>query len=282
MTWLSKLFGRKKVETQLGSNIKSKVPSGLWITCENCSQSILSEKMSLKVCPQCNYHHRLPIMDRINNIMDVGFTYISVPNVADDPIKFMGPKSYISKLKECRANCAFNEAFAVVSGTISGMPIICLFMDFVFIGGSMGVAVGDGITQACSIALKRHIPLAIFSSSGGARMQEGIFSLMQMARSTIWVESVKRAGLPYISVLLHPTTGGVLASFAMRGSITLAEPDATIAFTGPRVIRDTLGIDLPPGFQTSQQVCNRGFIDQVVQRSALKEKIATILRIYNL
>jgi acetyl-CoA carboxylase carboxyl transferase subunit beta len=224
----------------------------------------------------------MPITERIQNIMDTGFTYTPLTLPPDDPIDFMGPKSYKAKLKEARDKCPFQEAFSIVTGTIDSMPLVSMFMDFDFIGGSMGIAVGDAIVQTCSIAIKRHIPAIIFSSSGGARMQEGIFSLMQMPRTVVHVERVKKSGLPFISVLTHPTTGGVLASFAMRGSVTLAEPDATIAFTGPRVIKDTLGIDLPPGFQSSQAAYSRGFIDQIVQRNELKGKIAQLLRIYNL
>ena len=280
MTWLSKLFGRKKIEKN-GVVAKSKVPSGLWTTYENCKESILLEAMTLSVCPQCNFHHRMNILDRINNILDPGFSYLQVPLPPDDPIHFLGPKPYSAKLKQSREGCAFQEAFAIVSGTIESMPIVSMFMDFDFIGGSMGIAVGDAIAKTCETGIESKVPVIIFSSSGGARMQEGIYSLMQMPRSVIYVESVKRAGLPFISVLTHPTTGGVLASFAMRGSVILSEPDAVVAFTGPRVIKETLGVDLPPGFQSAQSVYSRGFIDQIVQRSMLREKIAQLLRIHN-
>lgn len=282
MTWLSKLLAKTGIGAGLPSR-QSRVPVGLWSKCTSCGNNILSEKFKLNlfVCENCNHHHHIPITQRIQHTMDEGFSYINIPLPKDDPISFTDSKSYKTRLKESRERCSFNDAFAIVDGTIQSMPIVCLFMDFEFIGGSMGIAVGDAIAKSCSIAIERKIPIAIFAASGGARMQEGMFSLMQMPRSVIYVESVKKAGLPYIAVLTNPTTGGVLASFAMRASVTIAEPNAVIGFTGQRVIKDTLGIKLPKGFQSSEFVFEKGFLDQIVHRKDMRKKLSQFLSIIN-
>jgi acetyl-CoA carboxylase carboxyl transferase subunit beta len=283
MTWLSQLLAKTGIKNPLISR-QSRVPAGLWIKCDGCGTNMLTEKFvaNLNVCESCNHHHPIKVLERIKLIMDDKFGYINLPLPPDDPIGFVDTKSYKQRLKEARDKCTFNDSFAIVEGTIFNMPVVSIFMDFEFIGGSMGIALGDSIVKAAQVAVDRRIPLIIFTSSGGARMQEGLFSLMQMPRSVIAIEKVKAMGLPYIAVLLHPTTGGVLASFASRASFTIAEPGAIIGFTGQRVIKDTLGIKLPKGFQTSEFVQEKGFIDQVVPRKMLKQKLGTILSIINL
>lgn len=282
MTWLSKLLEKTGIKTGLSSR-QSRVPAGLWVKCSNCGSNALSEKLreNLNVCEYCMYHHSIMISHRIEITFDPGFSFISMDLPPDDPIQFVDNKSYKQRLSEARGKCDFKDAFAIVEGSIFGMPVIGFFMDFSFIGGSMGVAVGNGISLACKKAIERRIPVVIFTSSGGARMQEGMFSLLQMPRTTIAVESVKKFGLPYIAVLTNPTTGGVLASFAMRGTVTLAEPDSIIGFTGQRVIKDTLGIKLPKGFQSPGFLYEKGFLDQIVERKDLKNTLAKLLRLFS-
>jgi len=282
MTWLSKLLEKTGIKTGLSSR-QSRVPAGLWVKCSNCGSNILSEKLkeNLNVCEYCMYHHPIDIQHRINITFDPNYQLVNMDSPVDDPIEFVDSKSYKQRLVDARSKSDFKDAFAIVDGMISGMPIIGFFMDFAFIGGSMGIAVGDGISLACKMAIERRVPIVIFTSSGGARMQEGMYSLLQMPRTTIAVESVKKLGLPYIAVLTHPTTGGVLASFAMRATVTIAEPDSIIGFTGQRVIKDTLGIKLPKGFQSPEFVYEKGFLDQIIERREMKNTLAKILRLFS-
>ena len=283
MTWLSQLLAKSGIKNPLSSR-QSRVPAGLWTKCAACSTNILTEKLmnNLNVCEYCQHHHPLSIKERIKSIMDPNFKYIDIKLPEDDPLNFVDTKEYKKRLKDARGNCTFKDAFAVVDGTISDMPAISVFMDFNFIGGSMGIAVGNAIVKAAQIAVERRIPAIIFTSSGGARMQEGLFALMQMPRTVIAVDSIKKAGVPYIVVMTYPTTGGVLASFASRATFTLAEPGAVIGFTGARVIKDTLGIKLPKGFQTAEFIKDKGFIDAIISRKAIKSKLTSILSIFNL
>jgi len=283
MTWLSQLLAKTGIKSPLTSR-QSRVPAGLWTKCDGCGANMLAEKFmsNLNVCESCDHHHPMKVVDRIRVIMDDKFGYVNLALPPDDPINFVDSKPYKQRLKEARDKCSFNDSFAIVEGSIFNMPVVAIFMDFEFIGGSMGIALGDSIVKAAQLAVERRIPLIIFTSSGGARMQEGLFSLMQMPRTVIAIEKVKSMGLAYIAVLLHPTTGGVLASFASRASFTIAEPGAIIGFTGQRVIKDTLGIKLPKGFQSSEFVQQKGFIDQVVPRREIKETLGKILDIINL
>ena len=282
MTWLSKLLEKTGIKTGLSSR-QSRVPAGLWVKCANCGSNILAEKLreNLNVCEYCMYHHTITISHRIEITFDPGFRFIEAELPPDDPIGFVDSKSYKQRLADARSKSEFKDAFAIVDGNVFGMPIIGFVMDFNFIGGSMGIAVGNGIALACKKAIERRVPVVIFCASGGARMQESMFSLLQMPRTTIAVESVKKFGLPYIAVLTNPTTGGVLASFAMRATITLAEPDSIIGFTGQRVIKDTLGIKLPKGFQSPGFVYERGFLDQIIERKDMKNTLAKLLRLFN-
>lgn len=265
-----------------GIGRKKKIPDGLWHKCPKCSNLIFHKilKENLRVCSKCNYHFVLNCFQRLETIADKNsFSEFDKGLTSADPIDFSGPKSYQQKLKDAKEKTKLNTAVITGSASIGGRPVALGITDSRFIMGSMGSALGEKITRLIEYAVEERRPVVIFSGSGGgARMYEGMFSLMQMAKTSGALWRLKKANVAFLSVLTHPTMAGVLASFAGLGDVTIAEPGALIGFTGPRVIKQTIKQDLPEGFQTSEFNHEHGFIDMVVARKDLKEKITHILQ----
>ncbi len=277
MNWLSN-FVRPKIQALMGN--KQETPDHLWTKCPGCEHMLFHRDLSenSRVCHHCGHHFRLSAKERFELLFDHGsYTIHALEKVLHDPLKFRDLKKYTDRLKEYRQKTNLDDAIKVAFGPINGINTVIAAFDFAFMGGSMGLAVGNGIVAAGALAVKTHSPLLIIPSSGGARMQEGILSLMQMPRTTIAVERVKEAGLPYIVLLTDPTTGGVSASFAMLGDITLAEPGAVIGFAGARVIEETIRQKLPEGFQKAEYLRDHGMVDSVVPRKKLKETLGLLL-----
>lgn len=277
MSWLSNIV-RPKIRSLIGSK---EIPENLWKNCDNCGQMLFKRDLqtTMQVCPSCGYHMRLPAVERLQSLFDEGgYTRLPTPAVAYDPLKFKDRKKYADRLKEAQSKTNENDALMVASGTIESIPAIVGVFNFEFMGGSMGTAVGEAIITAATGALQNKCPLILFTASGGARMQEGMLSLMQMPRSVLATRLLKEAGLPYIVVLTDPTTGGVTASFAMVGDITLAEPGTMIGFAGARVIEETIREKLPEGFQRAEYLQEHGMVDMVVTRPHLKATLARLLR----
>ena len=276
MNWITKLTRNtvKKV------NLNKDIPDNFWDKCPSCGALLFHSEIEKNhyVCGQCNYHFKLPVLDRLNMIFDEGqYTLIQLPNVKEDPLHFADLKKYTDRLKDSRKKTKTQDAITVAHGTIGGKKVVVGVLDFAFMGGSMGTAVGEAILQAAQLALLQEAGLILFTASGGARMQEGILSLMQMARTTMAVKKLKKKRLPYIVVLTDPTTGGVTASFAMLGDVALAEPGAIIGFAGARVIEQTIRAKLPEDFQKADYLLKHGMIDAVVPRLQMKEKLQQIL-----
>lgn len=256
------------------------IPEGLWTKCPHCDEMLYDKDLddNLKVCPACNYHFQMYSRERINTLVETcSFEEMDATMSSGDPIGFTIPYSYQEKIKHSRASTGLNDAIITGVGNIGQHRVGLGVMDFRFLGGSMGSVVGEKITRLVETATDKRLPVIIFSASGGARMHEGLFSLMQMAKTSAAVASHAKAGLPYISVLTHPTTGGVTASFASLGDIILAEPQAMIGFAGPRVIKETTHTDLPAGFQTAEFLCEHGFIDAIVNRTEMKATLVMLL-----
>lgn len=275
MNWLTN-FVRPKIRALVGND----VPENLWEKCPKCEQMIFHKELNsnLQVCPHCENHLKFSVADRIKNLFDDGeFTRIKYSNSVSDPLKFKDSKKYSDRLKSSREETKEKDAIVVGYGKIGGHKTVAVFFVFDFMGGSMGTAVGEGFIAGSEFAVAKGYSFLVVPCSGGARMQEGIFSLMQMPRTVAAVNRVKESELPYIVLLTNPTTGGVSASFAMLGDINIAEPGALIAFTGPRVIEGTIREKLPEGFQLSEYLFNHGMLDMVVHRKNLKESIARIL-----
>jgi acetyl-CoA carboxylase carboxyl transferase subunit beta len=260
----------------------SRVPEGLWVKCPSCSQAIYNKDLtaSLQVCPKCGHHFRMSAAERVAMLFDSGeWNEIDAGLRSTDPLNFKGLKVYRDQLEQSIKTTGLNDAIICATGELDGLPVVVSAMEYAFIGGSMNVVVGEKITRAAELALKNRHPLIVVSCSGGARMMEGALSLMQMAKISAALGRLDRAGVPYISVLTDPTTGGVTASFAMLGDLNLAEPKALIGFAGPRVIEETIRQRLPPGFQRSEFLLEHGMIDAVVDRRELKATIARTLRV---
>ena len=280
MSWLSN-FVKPKIRALVK---KIEVPNNLWVKCPGCEQMVYNKDLveTLSVCPTCDFHFRLPCTQRMNWILDEGTEKkIDVKKVILDPLKFKDSRKYTDRISEARSKTNQDDAILLKKGTIGGEQAVVAVLNFEFMGGSMGSAVGEGIISAAEKAVDVNCALVIFTSSGGARMQEGIFSLMQLPRTIIAINELKNKNLPYIVVLTDPTTGGVSASFAMLGDVTFAEPGALIGFAGPRVIQSTVRETLPEGFQTSEYVYEHGMIDEVIPRSELKLKITNVIRHLN-
>lgn len=278
MSWFT-TFVRPKINALMP---KKDTPDNLWDKCTQCEQMIFHKELinNLYVCHHCNYHMRMPVKMRLECLFDGGeYTRVSVPSVPLDPLKFKDSKKYTDRLKAARTATGEEDGILVAEGTIGGHPLVVAAFDFSFIGGSMGMAVGEGLVKGAERAIELKAAYITIPSSGGARMQEGILSLMQMPRSVIAVERVKEAGLPYIPLLVNPTTGGVAASFAMLGDIAIAEPDAVIGFTGARVLQETIRQELPPGFQSAQFQLEHGMVDMVTPRKEVRQKLIDILSI---
>jgi acetyl-CoA carboxylase carboxyl transferase subunit beta len=278
MSWLSD-FVRPKIQRLVAPR---EVPDNLWDKCPQCGHMIFHRDMAKtqSVCPHCDHHLRLPVKARLEMMFDGGlYQRIDLPRAATDPLKFKDTKRYVDRLRESQSKTGEQDAIIVAHGQISGCPAVVAAFNFEFMGGSMGVAVGDGIVAAADLAVAQDAALIAVPASGGARMQEGILSLMQMARTTVAVDRVKDRGLPYIVLLTDPTTGGVTASFAMLGDFQIAEPGTLIGFAGARVIETTIREKLPPGFQRAEYVMEHGMIDMVVHRHQLAEQLGKLLKL---
>jgi acetyl-CoA carboxylase carboxyl transferase subunit beta len=276
MSWLTE-FVRPKIRTLFASR---EVPENLWRQCPECQQMIFHSDLAkhLKVCPHCGHHMRGTALERLAWTFDEGsWTRIELPKAPADPLRFRDGKRYPDRLKEAREATHLEDALVVAHGTIGGSRAVAAVMAFEFMAGSMGAAVGEGIVAAARLAVLQDAPLIVFTASGGARMQEGAISLMQMPRTVIATRLVKEAGLPFIVVLTDPTTGGVTASFAMLGDLQIAEPGAMIGFAGARVIEQTVRETLPEGFQRAEYLHQHGIVDMVVKRTELKETLARLI-----
>jgi acetyl-CoA carboxylase carboxyl transferase subunit beta len=278
MAWFKRSKKPKPVDE---GRRRSSVPEGLWVKCEGCKEIIYSKELlrNQRICPKCGFHFRISVPDRIELLLDEDSPVELFSKISPlDPLKFKDSKAYKDRLKRYQDQTGVRDAVTVVEGRIDGEEVILAVMDYRFMGGSMGSVVGEKITLACEEAIKQKIPLVVVSASGGARMQEGALSLMQMAKISAALARLREVGLPYLSILTDPTTGGVTASFAMLGDLNIAEPAALIGFAGPRVIQQTIGENLPEGFQRSEFLFEHGFLDLVVNRKDLKETIARCLR----
>jgi acetyl-CoA carboxylase carboxyl transferase subunit beta len=273
----------KKEKTPLAPVRKSRMPEGLWTKCRECSEILYTKEVvrNLSVCPKCNYHMGLTSRERARSILDEGrFEELEKGIRSNDPLEFSDTKPYCERLAKSQYSTGLDDAVLIVRGQIGGMQVVMAIMEYGFIGGSMGVVVGEKITRAAERALEDRMPLIIVSRSGGARMQEGAISLMQMAKITAALARLDEARVPYISILTDPTTGGVTASFAMLGDLNLAEPKALIGFAGPRVIEQTIRQPLPAGFQRSEYLLQHGMLDMIVERGGMKDTLAKILRFF--
>jgi acetyl-CoA carboxylase carboxyl transferase subunit beta len=256
-------------------------PENLWSKCDDCGTMLFHRELAnnLNVCTSCGHHMGITPRDRFTALFDGGiFTEVKVPAPIEDPLKFRDQKKYPDRMKAAQKSTGEKEAMLVAEGEIGRTPIIAAAQDFSFMGGSMGMYVGNAIIAGAERAVKLKRPLVLFSAAGGARMQEGILSLMQMPRTTVAVQMLKEAGLPYIVVLTHPTTGGVTASYAMLGDVQIAEPNALICFAGPRVIQQTIGEKLPEGFQRAEYLLDHGMLDRVTPRTEMRGELIQIIR----
>ena len=275
MNWLSD-FVRPKIQ----KTTPKEIADDLWLKCPGCGELLFTKelKKTWYVCPKCGHHLRLYVDKRLKLLFDNGvYTNVALPSTKEDPLKFKDSKKYTERLKAYRKSTGENDAIKVAKGKIGGIKCVMAVLDFSFMGGSMGMAVGEGLVKAAETAVKHKMPLITVANSGGARMQEGILSLMQMARTTSAVNMVKENGLPFISILADPTTGGVSASFAMLGDIHIAEKGSLIGFAGPRVIEQTIREKLPEGFQRAEYLRDHGMVDIVVTRSEMKPVLAKVL-----
>ncbi|HEX2453023.1 MAG TPA: acetyl-CoA carboxylase, carboxyltransferase subunit beta [Vicinamibacterales bacterium] len=275
MAWFKKI--RKPIESP---QKESRVPEGLWVKCPSCAQIIYNKDLvaSLHVCTKCAHHFRLGAADRLKTLFDGDWVEHDRGLASTDPLKFVDTKAYGQRLRSSIDATGLKDAVITATGALNGTETIIAAMEYGFIGGSMGVVVGEKITRAIELAVAKKLPTIIVSCSGGARMMEGALSLMQMAKISGALARLDRARLPYISVLTDPTTGGVTASFAMLGDVNIAEPKALIGFAGPRVIEQTIRQKLPEGFQRSEFLLERGMLDMVVDRRELKDVISRVFR----
>lgn len=276
-------FTRKTEGIKTSTKDKKETPEGLWYKCPKCQTVITSEdhEKNSFVCERCSYHERLSSEQYFKIIFDDGkYRELDKKLSSSDPLKFEDTKKYIDRVKQTQEKTGLYDAIRTAYGECDGQKIVIAAMDFSFIGGSLGSVMGEKISRAIDKAIKLKAPFMIISKSGGARMMEAGLSLMQMAKTSAKLNQLSAAGLPYISFLTDPTTGGVTASFAMLGDINIAEPEALIAFAGPRVVRETIGRDLPPGFQRSEFVLEHGFLDYIVERKNLKEELAKSIRFF--
>ncbi|HEX4952199.1 MAG TPA: acetyl-CoA carboxylase, carboxyltransferase subunit beta [Thermoanaerobaculia bacterium] len=278
MAWFRK---PKRPKPVVESRPRSTVPEGLWVKCEGCREVVYSKELerNLRICPKCDYHFRIDSSERIALLIDDPGAARFHPSVSPgDPLGFKDTKPYSDRLRAYQKGVGSRDAIVSLEGTLEGIPVVLAVMEYRFMGGSMGSVVGEMITRAVETCLEKRRPLIVVSASGGARMQEGILSLMQMAKISAALALLDKARLPFISVLTDPTTGGVTASFAMLGDLNIAEPGALIGFAGPRVIEQTIRQSLPEGFQTSEFLLDHGFLDLVVSRKDLKTTVAKALR----
>jgi acetyl-CoA carboxylase carboxyl transferase subunit beta len=273
MSWIT------RVRNALPFAPKRETPDNLWVKCPGCDEMLFTKEYeaNLYVCPRCEHHGRIGADTRLMQILDPGYELLPAPEVREDPLKFRDSKKYIDRLKAARAANAHPDAFTAALGSIEGVRAVVGVQDFLFMGGSMGMAVGEAFVSAAQRALDERCGFVAITAAGGARMQEGILSLMQMPRATVMTRRLREAGLPYIVVLADPTTGGVTASYAMLGDVHIAEPGAMIGFAGQRVIQETIRERLPEGFQRAEYLHEHGMVDMVVPRSELKGTLAKVL-----
>jgi len=280
MSWYKRITKGIKTSTKE----KKETPEGLWYKCPSCKHITPSNEHleNNYVCPHCDYHQRIGSADYFKILFDnKEFEELHPNMIAGDPLDFVDTKKYTDRLSETQHKTSLNDAMRVASGTVNGNSLVVCCMDFNFIGGSMGSVMGEKISKAIDYCIEHHKPLMIISKSGGARMMEAAYSLMQMAKTSAKLSRLAKANLPYISLLTDPTTGGVTASFAMLGDLNISEPGALIGFAGPRVVKETIGKDLPKGFQTAEFVLEHGFLDLIINRKSLKNQIGNILTLFN-
>ncbi len=278
MNWITN-YVRPKINSLFS---RREVPENLWTKCPECGTMLFHRELAgnLNVCTSCDHHMAITPRDRFRALFDGGiFTEVKVPEPVTDPLHFKDQKKYPERIKAARAATGDKEAMLVAEGEIARTPVVAAAQDFAFMAGSMGMYVGNALIAAADRAVKLKRPLVVFTAAGGARMQEGILSLMQMPRTTVAVQMVQEAGLPYIAVLTHPTTGGVTASYAMLGDVQIAEPNALICFAGPRVIEQTIREKLPEGFQRAEYLLDHGMLDRVTHRKQMRDELAGILRL---
>lgn len=275
MSWLEKIL------PSITSAVKKNIPEGLWRQCTQCETTLYAEELKNLnyVCPQCDHHMRISARVRIEGFLDAeGQTEIAPDLVAVDPLKFKDQKKYKDRYSQAQKNTGENDALVVKKGLLKGLPVVVAAFEFKFMGGSMGCVVGEKFVRATQMSIKLNAPLVCFSASGGARMQEGLFSLMQMSKTALALKILSEQKIPFISVLTDPTMGGVSASFAMLGDVHIAEPNALIGFAGPRVVKQTVRETLPEGFQRSEFLLEKGSIDMIVNRRDLRDTIHRILQ----
>ncbi len=278
MSWLEKLLPPKMQQTDPAE--RRTVPEGLWIKCPSCETVLYKTDLeqNVNVCPKCSHHHRIGARARLNAFLDGEGRYeIGQEVIPVDALKFKDSKKYPDRLKEALENTGETDALVVMGGSVMSVPVVAACFEFDFMGGSMGSVVGERFARGVEAALEQKVPFICFTATGGARMQEGLLSLMQMAKSNAALTRLAKAKLPYVSVLTDPTMGGVSASFAFVGDIVLAEPKALIGFAGPRVIENTVREKLPPGFQRAEFLMEKGAVDMIVDRRQLRETIARAL-----
>ncbi len=276
-------FTRVKQGITTSTEEKKETPEGLWYKCPECKEVMTSEdhEDNLWVCSKCQHHEKIGSAEYFAILFDEQrYKEIGTDLVAGDPLKFEDTKKYVDRLDRTWRDTGLNDALRAAEGKMDGHAVVIACMDFRFIGGSMGSVVGEKIAMAADLAMRRKCPLIIISKSGGARMMEAGFSLMQMAKTSAKLAQLAAKKLPYISVITDPTTGGVTASYAMLGDVNIAEPKALVAFAGPRVVRETIGRDLPEGFQTSEFVLEHGFLDKIVHRKDLKTTISRLFQMF--
>ncbi|MBN2012163.1 acetyl-CoA carboxylase carboxyltransferase subunit beta [candidate division KSB1 bacterium] len=273
----------KRQIPSLKTQEKKELPDGLWIKCEKCGEIIYKKELdkNLYVCMKCDFHFRIRAQQYINILIDEDtFEEFNQNIQSEDSLKFKSTRRYSDQIKDAMKKTGTNSAIRTGFGNLNGQRLVMCVMDFAFIGGSMGSVVGEKIARATRHAIEQKLPLIIISASGGARMQEGALSLMQMAKTSAYLAKLSEAGLPFISICTFPTTGGVSASYAMLGDIIIAEPGALIGFAGERVIKQTIGQDLPEGFQRSEFLLEHGFLDAIVSRLEMKEKLSKMLEFF--
>ncbi|MCI0531095.1 MAG: acetyl-CoA carboxylase, carboxyltransferase subunit beta [candidate division Zixibacteria bacterium] len=271
----------KKIKEGITPGDKKDIPTGLWTKCNDCGEIIFVKELekNLWVCPKCSFHFRISSQDYLNLILDPDTFQESDGNlISADPLKFKDSKRYPDRIRESIKKTGLNDAIVVGLGQVSGIKTSIGVMDFSFIGGSMGSVVGEKVARSIERSLEQKLPLIIVSCSGGARMQEGILSLMQMAKTGALLARLAQAKLPYISILTNPTTAGVMASYASLGDVIIAEPKALLGFAGPRVIQQTIGQELPKGFQSSEFFLDHGFVDMIVSRRDLRRTVTLLLQ----
>ena len=275
-------FKKDRAPKEVREGRPSKVPEGLWVKCEQCRQILYNKELArnFKICPKCGHHFRLSAPERLRMLFDdERYTELEGGLRSSDPLRFRDSKKYRDRLRDAEQNTGPSDGIVIASGTVEGMPVIIGAMEFFFMAGSMGSVVGEKVARAAERALAERRPLVVVSTSGGARMQEGILSLMQMGKISAALARLGEARVPYVSIMTDPTTGGVTASYAMLGDLNIAEPNALIGFAGPRVIEQTIRQTLPEGFQRSEFLLEHGFVDLVVPREELKATLSKCLRL---